>query len=171
MLRDCWQWETNGQCSRGDDCSFRHDINKRAKTTQPNPSPKSCTQQNVKNASKTRSPRGKRPSGRMSRWPCKDYLRGTCNNSFCDKWHPPECLFYKTKSGCRFGEKCSHAHRQVEEQPSKKVFYKMVTNVQWLCRKLHENWVAFSRYGAAKVYNDFAEELKHTEANPMFSIH
>ena len=21
------------------------------------------------------------------------------------KWHPPECLFYKTKSGCRFGEK------------------------------------------------------------------
>ena len=36
------------------------------------------------------------------------------------KWHPPECLFYKTKSGCRFGEKCSYAHRQVEEQPSKK---------------------------------------------------
>ena len=24
-------------------------------------------------------------------------------NSFCEKWHPPECLFYKTKSGCRFG--------------------------------------------------------------------
>ena len=28
-LRDCWQWEFNGQCSRGDNCSFRHDINKR----------------------------------------------------------------------------------------------------------------------------------------------
>ena len=28
-----------------------------------------------------------------------------------------------------------------------------------------------SRYGAAEVYNDFAEELKHTEANPMCSIH
>ena len=26
-------------------------------------------------------------------------------------------------------------------------------------------------YGAAAVYNDFAEELKHTEANPMCSIH
>ena len=35
------------------------------------------------------------------------------------RWHPPECLFYKTKSGCRFGEKCSYAHRQVDEQPSK----------------------------------------------------
>ena len=32
-----------------------------------------------------------------------------------------QCLLYKTKSGCRFGEKCSYAHRQVEEQPSKKV--------------------------------------------------
>ena len=63
---------------------------------------------------------GKSPSGRMSRWPCKDYLRGTCNNSFCDKWHLPECLFYKTKSGCRFGEKCSYAHRQDEEQPTKR---------------------------------------------------
>ena len=63
---------------------------------------------------------GKSPSGRMSRWLCKDYLRGTCNNSFCGKWHPPECLYYKTKSGCRFGEKCSFAHRQVDEQPTKK---------------------------------------------------
>ena len=56
----------------------------------------------------------------MSRWPCKDYLRGTCNNSCCEKWHPPECLYYKTKSGCRFGEKCSFAHRQVDEEPTKR---------------------------------------------------
>ena len=60
------------------------------------------------------------PSGRKSRWPCKDYLKGTCTNSFCEKWRPPECLFYKTKSGCRFGEKCSKAHRQVDEQPRKR---------------------------------------------------
>ena len=105
ILEDCWQWETNGQCSKGDNCSFRHDINERAKkTTQPNPSPNSFMQQDERKASRTRSPRGKSPSGRMSRWPCKDYLKGTCTNSFCEKWHPPECLFYKTKSGCRFGK-------------------------------------------------------------------
>ena len=57
----------------------------------------------------------------MFRLPCKDYFKGTCTNSVCEKWHPPECLFYKTESGCRCGEKCSYAHRQVEEQPSKKV--------------------------------------------------
>ena len=28
ILGDCWQWETNGQCVKGDNCSFRHDINK-----------------------------------------------------------------------------------------------------------------------------------------------
>ena len=27
IFGDCWQWESNGQCSRGDNCSFRHDIN------------------------------------------------------------------------------------------------------------------------------------------------
>ena len=30
ILRDCWQWESNGQCSNGDNRSFRHDLNKRA---------------------------------------------------------------------------------------------------------------------------------------------
>ena len=88
--------------------------------TQSNTSPNSFMQQNERKASRTRSPRGKSPSGRVYRWPCKDYLKGTLNNSFCERWHPPECLFYKTKSGCRFGEKCSYAHRQVDEQPSKR---------------------------------------------------
>ena len=84
--------------------------------TQPNSSPNSFTQQSERNSSRTRSPRGKSPSGRMSRWPCKDYLKGTCTNSFCKKWHPPEWSFYKTKSGCKFGEKCSYAHRQVSKR-------------------------------------------------------
>ena len=53
--------KSNGQCSKGDNCSFRHDINKRAKMTQPNPSPNSFMQQNERNASRTRSPRGKVP--------------------------------------------------------------------------------------------------------------
>ena len=112
-LGDCWQWKANGQYSKGDNCSFRRDINKRAETTQPNPSPSSSTRLNERNASRTRSPRGK------SQW--KDHFKGTCTTPFCEKWwHPPECLFYKSEKGCRFGEKCFYAHRQVDEQPSKK---------------------------------------------------
>ena len=48
ILGDCWQWETNGQCVKGDNCSSRQDINKRAKMTQPNPSLKSFMQQDEK---------------------------------------------------------------------------------------------------------------------------
>ena len=94
-------------------------MDKRGKVTPSNPSQNSFMQQSERKPSRTRSPRGKIQSGRMSRWPCKDYLRGTSNNSFCQRWHPPECLFYKNKNGCRFGEKCSVAHRQVDAQPTK----------------------------------------------------
>ena len=151
--------------------SVQNDMIKRAKSTQANPFPRSSTLQNVKNASKTRSPRGRSPSGRMSRWPCKDYLKGTCTNSFCEKWHPPECLFYKSENGCRFAEKRSYAQRQVEEQPRKR----SKKNGDKKCSGFFEDYTTIrlrvSRYGAAEVYNDFAEELKHTEANPMCSIH
>ena len=120
ILGDCWQWETNGQCVKGDNCSFRHDANKRGKVTPSNPSPNSFMRQNERKPSRTPSPRGKSPSGRMSRWLCKDYFKGSGTNTFCKKWHPPECLFHKTKSGFRFWEKCSYAHRQVDEQPSRR---------------------------------------------------
>ena len=125
-LGDCWQWETNGQCVKGDNCSFRHDTNKRGKVTPSNPSPNSFMQQSERKSSRTRSPRGKSPSGRMSRWPCKDYLRGTCNNSFCEKWH-----FYKTKSGCRCG-KSAHSHIVRLMNNRQKGLRRMMTKVQWL---------------------------------------
>ena len=102
ILGDCWQWQTNGQCVKGNNCSFRHDIDKRGKSSPSNPSQNSFMQQSERKPSRTRSPRGKSPSGRMSRWPCKDYLRGTCNNSFCKRWHPPECLFYKKQEWLPF---------------------------------------------------------------------
>ena len=109
ILGDCWQRETNGQCVKGDNCSFRHDMNKREKLHHQIRLRILSLQQSERKSSRTRSPSGRSPSGRMSRWPCKDYLRGTCNNSFCKRWHPPECLFYKTKSGCPFG-KSAHSH-------------------------------------------------------------
>ena len=64
--------------------SFTMSINVQ-KMTQPNPSPNSFMQQSERKTSRIRSPRGKCPIGRMSRWPCKDYLKGTCTNSFSEK--------------------------------------------------------------------------------------
>ena len=41
ILGDCWQWETNGQCVKGNNCSFRHDMDKRGTSSPSNPSPNS----------------------------------------------------------------------------------------------------------------------------------
>ena len=47
-------------------------------------------------------------------------MQGTCTRSPCEYWHPPECQFYESESGCKAGEKCLFPHYKVEEQPSKK---------------------------------------------------
>ena len=69
-----------------------------------------------------REPEVLEAEAQVGKWldPCKDSLKGTCTTPLCEKWHPPECLFYKFENGCKFGDKCSYAHRQVDEQPSKK---------------------------------------------------
>ena len=85
---DCWHWQAIGQCSKGDDYSFRHDTLERAKpTTQPAPSPEHSTSQDVKDSVKAKSPRGRSPSWKFTRMPCKDHLKGTCANPSCDTWH------------------------------------------------------------------------------------
>ena len=33
----------------------------------------------------------------------------------CDYWHPPKCQYYKSETGCKFGDKCSFPHWKVEE--------------------------------------------------------
>ena len=53
ILGDCWQWESNGQCVKGDNCSFRHDTNKRGKSSPSNPSPNSLMQQNERKSLRT----------------------------------------------------------------------------------------------------------------------
>ena len=114
-LRDCWQWEANGQCSKGDSCSFRHDMNKRAKSTQPNPremhrEPEvpeekvpvvECLDGHARITSNELAPIHSVKSG---------ILQNACSTS--------------PKKGCTFGEKCSYAHRQVDEQPTERFFFK-----------------------------------------------
>ena len=62
ILGDCWQWETNGQCVKGSNCSVRHDMNKRGTSSPSNPSPNSFMRQNERKPSRTRSPEEKVPA-------------------------------------------------------------------------------------------------------------
>ena len=71
------------------------------------------------NQVKGKSPPGRSPSWRFFSSAVQEIISTVVANPSCEKWHSPECLFYMSAEGCKFGEKCSHAHRWVEEQPSK----------------------------------------------------
>ena len=124
---------TNGQCVKGDNCSFRHDINKRGKVTPSNPSPNSFMRQIERKPSRTRSPRGRSPSGRMSRWPCKDYLKkklaithsvksGTSQNACSTK---PRVVVGLGKSALLHIVRLMNSRR--------KGLKRIMTKVLWLC--------------------------------------
>ena len=57
ILGDCWQWETNGQCLKGDNCSFRTILISVGKVTPSNPSPNSFMQQNERSIENPKSQR------------------------------------------------------------------------------------------------------------------
>ena len=106
----------------GDQCSFRHESNDRAMPT-PKAAPPSEPQYSKtrgRSVSRERNARGRSQSEKFNRPPCKYFLKGTCTKLLCEYWHPPECQFYKTKSGSMFGAECSFPHWQVEKQPNKK---------------------------------------------------
>ena len=115
----CYQWKAKGQCSRGDLCSFGHDGDERAKPT-PKTAPSSePPTPRGRSASRKWSLRGRSQSGKSNRQPCKNLLKGTCTKFLCDYWHPPECQFCKSESGCKFGAECPFPHWKVEDNPTK----------------------------------------------------
>ena len=120
ILGDLWQWKPTGSVLKETIAVSVTILISVQKMTQPNPSPSFFMQQDERNASKTRSPRGRSPSGRMSRWPCKEYLLGTCTTPFCENGILQNACSTSPKMGTGLGEKCSYAHRRVDEQPSKR---------------------------------------------------
>ena len=85
-----------GQCSKGDKCSFRHDSDDRAKST---PKPLHPLSHQHRSVSRRRNLRGRSPSSKSNRQPCRDYLKGIFNKLPCDTWHPDECQFKKVRTG------------------------------------------------------------------------
>ena len=117
----CYQRKGKGHCSKGDKCRFRHESDDRA----PKPTPKATTPSEPsmtrgRSVSKNKSIRSKSNHGAILRQLCRYCLKGTCTRSPGECWHPPECHFFQTESGCKAGDKCLFPHYKVEEQPSKK---------------------------------------------------
>ena len=123
----CYQWKEKEQCSKGDQCSLRHESNDRAK-----PTPK---------AEPPSEPRGKEmPWAEASLRnsidrSAKHFLKGTCTKSPCEHWHPPKCQFYKTKSGCKFGAECSGSLKNNQTKSRRR----MKAKVQLLLCKVYNS--------------------------------
>ena len=71
-----------------------------------------------RSVSRKRSIRGKSNHGAILRQPFRYYLRGTCTRTPSEYWHPPECQFSKSETGCKAGDKCLFPHCKVDEQPN-----------------------------------------------------
>ena len=102
------------------------------KMSQSNTSPNCFMQQNERKAFRTRSPRGRSPSGRISRWPCKDYLKGTCNNSFCERWHLQNACSTRPRVVAGLGKSALMHTVRLMNSPVKGL-KRIVTKVQWPC--------------------------------------
>ena len=90
------------------------------KLTQPNPSARSSTQQSVRNASRTRSPRGRSHKWKNVPIALQGLPQRNLHHSILFKMASSRMLVLEVRNGCKFGEKCSYAHRQVDEQPSRR---------------------------------------------------
>ena len=71
--------------------------------------PEHPASQDVKGSAKAESPRGRNPSGRINRMPCKDHLKCTCANPSCEKWHLESVRCTKLRKAANSGVS-AHSH-------------------------------------------------------------
>ena len=117
----CYQFKEKGQCSQADRCSFRPETQDRAqKPEHTAATPSESTVSRGRSVSRKRSIRGKSNHGSILRQQCTYYLRGACTRTLCEYWHPPECKFFQSETGCTVGDKCLFPHYKVDEQPNKR---------------------------------------------------
>ena len=108
--------------------------------------------------------------GKMARLSCKHNLNGTCTiHSVKNGFLQSACSTSQKKDADLAKSALMHTARLMNS-PSKKS--KNGDNGAVAILKItRQLGLRISRYGATEVFIDFAEELKHTEANPMCSIH
>ena len=155
-LGHCWQWKANGQCSKGDNCSFRHDINKRAKTiTAESFSEIFHAAEWEKCVENPKSWRQKKP-----KW--EEWL--DCRARITSKELAP---IHSVKSGI-LQNACSTSPRvdadlgksalmriaRLMNSPAKGL-KTMVTKVQWRCWTVRDNWVAYFRIWSRRSLHRF----------------
>ena len=106
----CFQWKAFGQCSKGDSCSFSHDLQasgssgkgQRRKRRSSSLTSHSKAKQTDDEGQKSSQGSGSKHENSYdkSEIPCRFKF---CKNPSCKFWHPPVCLNYRSEKGCVHG--------------------------------------------------------------------
>ena len=165
----CCQWKEKDQCSKGDQCSFRHESNDREQK----PIPKAATPSEPsptrgRRMSRKRSIRGKSNPSMILRQPCKCFLEGNCTRSPCEYWHPPECHFHKLNRDVKQGmnvysrivrlannqktEKSYHSQKRKRQRRQKCCSYcENCTTIGFVSRKTRSHWILREAYSPGET--------------------
>ena len=58
---------------------------------------------------------------------CEKHIKGeVCENNHCSLRHPRKCLFFRMKSGCRFGVSCQYVHENNDKDKSEQIKFQCV---------------------------------------------
>ena len=113
----CYQWKEKGQWLQGDRYSFRHETNDRAQ--KPEHTAATLSEPTASRGRSVSRKRGKSNHGSILRQPCRYYLKVPARDRLVNigirpsAWHPPECQFFKNKTGCKAGDKRLFPHYKV----------------------------------------------------------
>ena len=119
------QWTSRGQCSRGDSCSFKHDLNKQGKRKRRRSrSFLSMKRGGTRKVTEKVMPKEEGPkvpvrSGKSNKRVCHHFQDGQCQKeSACEYWHSPECSHYRCKGGCNWRAKrvFEHTSKAVDDK-------------------------------------------------------
>ena len=117
---------------KGDNGSFRHDMNKRGKMTQSNPSPNSFMRQNERKPSRTRSPRGRVPVVERLDGLARIALKELAITHFVKNGTLQNACSTRPRVVVGLG-RSAHSHIVRLMNSRQKGLKRMMTKVQWLC--------------------------------------
>ena len=103
----CRTWFAKGSCSKGKSCSFSHAKEHKGVG-------KGKGRSASRGRGKGKGKGGKSRSSSPNQKICPFHLKGDCKKGKdCDMKHNPTCNFWKKDGTCKFGDQCTHPHRDI----------------------------------------------------------
>ena len=91
--------------------------------------------------------------------PSRDYLKGTCTNSFCEKWHPFGMLVLQDQERLQIWREVLFAHRQERSaQPSKQVHQNDDKSAVAMLKKMRTKHLKWTVFAVQKCAEDGLQE-------------